>query len=123
MSFSVKHTCLENDSILIRSFSGSVVMQDVIDAWKSDIKNGIVHSGLKGIVTDFTHCKNNATIDELQKIVEFYKDNITVFEHIKLAVVLDAPNVIVLLLFEETHADMHHKAFSTFNAALAWVKK
>ncbi|MGQ1785007.1 MULTISPECIES: hypothetical protein [unclassified Saccharicrinis] len=122
MSYHVEHTLVEDDSVLIRSFRGSVVMQDVINSWKTDIEKGLVHAGLKGIVTDFTACENNATINELQDIAEFYKANIDVFENLKLGVVLDTPNVVVLLLFEESHAEMQHKAFSTFEAALEWVK-
>ena len=123
MNYLVKHIYNNKDNILVRKFTGSVNMTDVINSWQEDLDNQTVHKNLKGVITDFTECKNNATINELNKIVAFYKKNNHIFKHIKLAVVLDTPNVVILLMFEDIYSEIHHKAFSTYDAALAWVKK
>ncbi|WP_075591205.1 hypothetical protein [Labilibacter marinus] len=120
-TYTVNHILDEKKRILVREFAGSVIMEDVIDAWKQDISSGIVNTQLKGVVTDFTNCKNNATMSELSQISDFYKSHFDIFRHFKHGVVLDSPGVAILLMFENNYADIKHKAFCTNEAAMEWV--
>lgn len=119
-TYSVEYQKDEENQILIRTFYGVVDMKGVIYSWEEDIKDKRVTKDLNGIITNFVNAENLASFRDLKIITEFYDENFKLFENIRLAVVLDKPNVAVLLYYENQNTRLMHKAFTTFKAALNW---
>ncbi len=120
-TYSVKHQKDDKNKILIRSFEGVVDMKGVIAAWVDDINNNIVTKDLNAIITDFTNAENTVKMSDLSKIATFYDENFELFQHFKLAVVMNTPHVAILLMYEEQNTKLNHKAFTTLKAALNWA--
>lgn len=122
-TYSIEHVMLKRDSVLIRKFFGTVEMADIIEAWRDDIYNGVVTADLNAVITDFSKAENFATMSEMKDIAAFYLENKAVFSKVKMALVLDAPNISIGMLFEKKHPEFQHRIFSTLAAALYWVKQ
>jgi len=111
----------EKNKILIRTFHGVVNMDGIIEAWQEDIQSNIVNKELHAIITDFSEANNIAKLKDLDEISSFYDKHYPLFKDIKLAVVLNSPNVAIIVFYEEKYPQLNHRAFATLQAALNWI--
>lgn len=121
--YSVKHVELENGKVLLRTMVGQFRMTDIIQTWTDDIENGVVNDQLSAVITDFSKALNIARIDEMSNIASFYRAHANIFGKLKNAVVLNSPNVAIALLYEKENPSFQHKAFSSVDAALFWIRE
>jgi len=115
---------IENGSILIRNFHGTVQFSEIMESWIELIGHQKITDEIKGILNDFTGAELQMNINNLDQLMSTFMQYPDIFERIKLAVLMDTPKKIVLpILAEQKYPQFRIKAFSTYEAAIEWIKE
>jgi len=122
MSFSDYHIeYIEDDYCLTRKFSGVLKIDEIINTWKYLIENKLKHKKYKGIINDFTNARLEMEIDDVEQLMNLFKENIDIFKDLKLAVIMSSPENIVFPAFAQNNSTFKIKPFSTISAAKDWM--
>ena len=109
--------------ILIRTFTGEVNFQEVMESWKWLIRNDMIGDDLIGILNDFTEANLKMDNENLEHLMLFFNEYSSIFKRIKLAVVMTLPaNIILPILASRKYPQYKIQAFSTLDAARDWLK-
>lgn len=121
MSIDYKKIYLYSDSILIRKFSGSVNLEEIIESWDYLIQNDLLTEKQKGVINDLSRCQLDMNMQSFEKLISYLKSN-DIFKSVKLAVITDSPDKIVYPLMGEMQIkELRIKVFATFEAAVDWI--
>ena len=108
--------------IFFKHYYGNITLDDIYSSWKYVIDNHLIPSETKGFILDY----RDATLDFPPKqhsaISDFYKSHLEVFGNLKIAILTDNPqNVVVSVLVESEDEGYHSRPFTTMQAAIVWV--
>lgn len=113
----------KDSKILIRTFTGKVGFRDVLKNWEELVREKRLDPPLIGVLNDFTSAKLEMDRNNLEVLMNYFKNNARVFGRIKLAVVMTRPENIVLPIIASQHFPQFQiRAFSTFEAAEIWLR-
>ncbi len=121
MKCEVDYNYNEKDQILIRTFSGTIQISDMLSSWVKTIYHKLTLYECKGIITDFMQANINIEVDEIEVLEKLFLDNYETLKHIKIAQITDSTKVILPLLFKNKHPEFQLCPFSTKEAAYNWV--
>lgn len=108
--------------ILYKYYYGIIKINDIISSWDEIIENNMIPKLTKGIILDYSNAKLDVAITEYTKIPEYYKKNLSVFGGLKIAILTQKKeDVIVPSLVQLKDDGYLSKPFYTKEAALAWV--
>lgn len=114
----------EQLDILYKNYYGIITISDIISSWKKIIKNNMIPKTTKGFILDYTNAKLDVPVKDYAKIPEFYKKNLAVFGGLRIAILTQKQeDVIVPALVQLKDDGYLSKPFYTKEAALAWVSK
>ncbi|WP_282126705.1 hypothetical protein [Marinifilum flexuosum] len=111
---------VKNFCVIIRSFYGSVETQEVLDSFLH-MKDSLICKNVIGIVTDFETAKLNFRLPDIQKVIKYINSE-PMYEHIKLAIIVDTPGKTVFPIMAQTLLkNAKLKPFTTLKAAMQWI--
>lgn len=109
------------DSILIRTFEGTVNCEQIIASWDYLISESLIHQSTVGIVNDLTRCELEMDTCSFPKLINYLKAH-EELARLRLAVISDDPRIVVFPTLAEMNEDsLNIKPFSTNNAAVHWI--
>ncbi len=108
--------------IFIRRFKGDITMDVVIDSWKSMKDSGLFTSGIKGVMSNYMG-PIKIEYSEMDRLLEFYKENATFLSNVSLMKVIEVPAVAMLFMFKRQNPEFHMEIFSAELKALLWFEK
>ncbi len=114
------HYC-DKGVTLINKFKNTISIEDVLKGWQEAINAGMINSNVKGVISDFSECYSEIDQGDLDKIFNFMQSNIHLLLNLKLAVVMDSPQVALAVLFKKRYHVTQLKVFSTSKAAINWI--
>lgn len=108
-------------SILIRKFIGRTCSSDIINSWEYLLKNNLIDSHIKGIITDLTVCDLNLDLESFEAVL-YYMEKQDCLKKIKCPVISNNPKIIIFpFLAEKQSTELKVKPFSTIEAATNWI--
>ena len=123
MKYPVEYEFDKDCEILIRKFKGTVSMNDIISSWEEIIAKNLISSKHKGVISDFRETNLQVDMRDMDKISAYFNDNITIFENLRLAQIIDSPLIAYPMIFRINNPKTPLKPFSTLEAAIIWVKR
>ena len=121
MSWTVDYKNFESPLVLIRTFSGTVTMENIISSWKYLIKKKIVTPDHIGVISDYRNSEFQIERKDVEKLYAFLNENFSIFDNLYLAQIVDSPKITFPKLFALYHSEFKSQAFSTRKAALNWM--
>lgn len=122
MGCSMKYIDSDN-TIIVRTFSGIITMDDVIHSWERIIENCLIGKNIKAIITDYMGVDIKADTIDTDKLSDFFRKNKNLFAGIRIIQVVDSPLIVYPMLLELEFTDLLIKPFSTMKAAMEWATK
>lgn len=111
---------IRNSCVIIRRFYGSVEIHEVLDSFLH-MKDSLICKNVIGIVTDFETAKLNFRLPDIQKVIKHINSE-PMYEHIKLAIVVDTPGKTVFPIMAQTFLkNAKLKPFTTLKGAMQWI--
>jgi hypothetical protein len=109
------------EAILVRTFYGQILPEEMISSWNELLDSNLITTNTLGIINDLSHCELKMDIDKFKEFTTFLKSK-PQLEKLKLAVVTNSPkNIVFPILGESQESTLHIKPFSTFRAATHWI--
>ena len=95
-----------------------------MESWNDLVDNDRIGPLILGILNDFTYAELLMDRDQLDQLMDFFRSHHEIFERIKLAVVMLIPeNIVLPVLASMNYPQFKIEAFSTLEAAEAWIRK
>lgn len=107
--------------ILTRIFRGEVTVDDTISSWQHVLDNDLVTENHIGVITDYKGADLQAQRKDLEALKIFFSENINIFKSLKLAQIIDTPDIANAILFVSEYSEINSQAFSTMGSAIEWV--
>ncbi len=108
--------------LIHRRFCGTVTFHEIYTSWEFIIEEYLKKRLYKGIINDLCDGKLQIDLEQLKMLLELFKSHEAIFKKLKIAVVADSPDSIVLPIFAANHyPEIDIRAFSTNEAALLWM--
>ena len=121
MTVDYKRHDLFPQNILIREFSGEVIVADIIESWEYFINNKLLDEKVKGVINNLLTCKLNVDMESFNTLMTYMKKQ-NYLNGVKVAVVCDKPETLVFpMLAEHRYAALQIKPFSSIKAAAVWI--
>ena len=109
------------DNVIIRCFQGDVYLQDVIDSWNEIFSRYDDLTAFKGIVTNMLDAEMQHEDKNLNILVEYLKGNLDRMGNMKIAMVMDTPQVTNTILMGRKMKQLQIRPFTTMDAAMSWI--
>ena len=109
------------DNVILRKFVGDVYLDDIINSWKEIFSRFEDLSLYKGILTDLLQANMCAEDKNMSELIDFLKDNMDRMDNMRIAIVMDTPQVTSTIMMDRQMSHLHIKPFSTIDAALLWI--
>ncbi|MBE0651718.1 MAG: hypothetical protein IH595_12875 [Bacteroidales bacterium] len=108
--------------IFFKHYYGNITLEDIISSWENIIDNHLIPAETKGFVLDYRNAIIKVSPGHSASIANFYKSHLEVFNNLKIAILTDKPeNVVISILVESKDEGYQSKPFSTMEAAVRWV--
>lgn len=108
--------------VLYKYYYGDITLEDITSSWEHAFENNLVPKGVKGFILDYREASFDIKIEEHTHIADFYKNNLDVFGNLKIGIITEEPNDIVIPILVESIDDGYSsQPFTTHEAALEWV--
>ena len=114
-------TIHEQNGVIIRSFSGEVCFEDMIESWKLLLSSYPNLKEYKGILTTFLDADIKHEDHNLNVLVEFLKGYLDQSKDLKIAIVTNTPMVTNTFILSQRVNFLQIKPFSTVEAAVQWI--
>ncbi len=122
MKYSVRHEYIQDDTILLRTFKGSLSLLDIAHCIDDDVNQGRIHSGLIGVINDYLDSNIKVEIDDLDNVLAAFDKHEDVLIPMKWAVIVDFSLAAVPSIFREKNPKYNLQSFTEFSSALRWVE-
>lgn len=110
-----------SDNVIVRCFKGDVYLEDILESWK-EIFNRFDNLGsYKGILTDFLEATMHHKQDNLRTLVNYLNENKIHMMDMKIAIVIDTPQVSNTMMIGQQVKRLQIRPFSTRKAAIDWI--
>lgn len=107
--------------ILVRTFTGQILPEEIIASWNNLLASNLITEDTIGVINDLSNCELKMNIDKFNKFTDFLKSK-QQLKNLKLAVVTDSPkNIVFPILGESQEPSLHIKPFNTISAATGWI--
>ncbi len=117
----VSYAFHESEDVLIRTFYTSVTMSEMIASWEEIISKNMLNEETKGVLSDFRQCKIEMEVSDLIRFGRFMKTHEAFFSGIKVAEVIDSPQIALPIIFKGRFNIAQLEVFSTKEKALDWI--
>lgn len=108
--------------ILVKTYYGIISLDMMKKSWLQLLLQNEVSSKIKGIILDYQEAELAIDVNDLEKVINFYKDHFSHLKNCRIALVSNKPkNLVVPVLIEEIVKQGRTKPFSTFEAAKRWI--
>ena len=121
MEWAVDYKNSENPIVLIRTFNGSICMENIISSWEYIIREEVLLPDHVGVVSDYRHTEFQIKKEDVEKLHAYFEENKSIFKTLRVAQIVDTPKIVFPMLFEKNHPGFKSQAFSTMKAALIWM--
>lgn len=112
------------DVIIIRDFKKGANVQCIIDTWNYILEHNMITPTTKGVISDYRNCDIDCTVEEISNNIQnFHKENPEILSKVKLAHIIDTPDIVYSMLFDIEHPRDKSRSFSTLCAAKQWMLK
>lgn len=112
---------VDEGKYLIRRFHGVFNKDELLESWKHLVENTLQEKSYDGILNDFCDAQIKMEINDLEYLMDFFRQNMSIFQNLKLAVVMTSPDNIIFPLFAKKTSPFNIAAFTTLNAAQKWI--
>ncbi len=108
--------------VFFKNYNGNITLENINSSWDYIISNHLIPPETKGFVLDYRNAIMNIPPNHHDGIVDYYTKHLDVFGGLKIAILADNPqNVVITVLVESKDNGYKSKPFSTMQAAIAWV--
>lgn len=110
------------DCIVFKSYFGFITVNDVKKSWLDAMEKNLFPADTIGFILDYRSAHFDIEPGQYIEIPEFYRQNPSVFEHKRIAIVTENPEDIVYPMLIRLHdRGYESRPFSTMDAAIQWV--
>ena len=109
------------DNVILRCFKGDVYFEDIIDSWNEIFSRYESLTSYQGIVTDFLDATMHHEDKNLNLLVEYLMGYLDRMAGMKIAIVMDTPQVTNTIIMGHKIKQLQIRPFSTREGALRWV--
>jgi len=110
-----------SDNVIIRCFKGDVYLDDIIDSWNEIFSRYDDLTEFKGLVTDLLDATMHHEDKNLNILVEYLKGYLDRMVGMKIAIVMDTPQVTNTIMMDRKMKQLQIRPFSTRTAAMNWI--
>lgn len=108
--------------ILFKYYHGLIDFEDITTSWEYAFENDLIPKDVKGFVLDYRDSHFNIKAKEFLAISNFYKKHLDIFGNLKIAIITEDPNDIVIPMLLKTEDEGYSsRPFSTMESAIYWV--
>lgn len=108
--------------IFYKQYSGEVTYNDFESSWLNETQNNCLSSETKGFLLDYRDATLAISLNEANKIADFFQANLHVFGNKKIAFIVSTPEQIVIpMLIREFDFYYQSRPFSNIEAAKSWI--
>ncbi len=111
----------DRDNVIIRCFSGDLTLDDIIKSWDEIFSRYDDLTSYKSIVSDLLNINLKFGEEHHHNLVEYLTGHIDRIEDMKVAIVLDTPQITHPILLNRKIKKLQIRPFSTMDAAIKWV--
>lgn len=123
MRENVKYSYDSKLKILTKKYLGDINIELLRNSWVWAFEDNIIPSKTKRFVLDYSEAVMKITVKESSEIADFYKDHLKYFKGAKFALLTNTPhNVVISTLLYRSSDGYISKPFSTYEAAINWLK-
>jgi len=109
------------DNVILRCFNGDVYLQDIIDSWDETLARFDDLMVYKGMITDFSGGNFHQEDNNMSILIDYLKEHIGRMNEMKIAVVMNSPNVTNTIMLGQKMKHLQIRPFTTRKAALDWI--
>ena len=122
MEEKTKYRFDESTGILYKYYFGTITLDDIFSTWDEAISKKIIPPNTKGFILDYTKANFDIKINEVDRIPEYYRKHLNIFENKKIAIITQTPDDIVFpIMVEKKDSGYSSHPFYTIEAAIEWV--
>lgn len=109
------------DVIIIRDFKKGATVECILKTYEYIFDNNLLTPNIKGIISDYRNCDITFSLKDLEQLEGFHKNNPSILMSVKLAYVIDTPDIVYGIIFSMKQKYNTSKSFSTLDAAKHWI--
>jgi hypothetical protein len=109
------------DNVLVRRFAGDISQDDIIGSWKELFASDTDFSLYEGIIIDLSHARLVHDRAKFNELVRLLRENLELLEELKIAFVMDTPQVTQVILLDHMITQLQIRPFATLKGALGWI--
>jgi hypothetical protein len=111
-----------SQKIFYKHYSGEISFSDFESSWLYVIQNQIFPLETRGFLLDYRKATLAVSLNEANKIAEFFLKHLHVFGNKKIAFIASTPEQILIpMLLHEFDFNYQSRPFSTIEAAESWI--
>jgi len=109
------------DHIILRTFTGVIHLDDIINSWKEIFSRFEDLSVFKGVITDMLEAEMRLDDNNMNMLIDFLKGYMDRMEGTKIAIVTNTPQVTDTIMMDQRMKHVQIKSFSTLRLAFDWI--
>ena len=109
------------DGVIVRRFVGGITQDDIIGSWKELFSSDTDLGLYKGVVFDLSQAKLEHDRSKFNEMVRILKENEDRMEELKIAFVMDTPQVTQIILLDHMIKQLQIRPFATLKGAIGWI--
>ena len=107
--------------IIVRRFVGDVSQADLIKSWREVFARYSDLSHYKGMVIDLLNARLMQDRKKFREMIDFLKGKLDQLGEIKVAVLMDTPQVTQVILMDHMIKQLQIRPFATMKGAMDWI--
>ena len=121
MNCTVHYTEDKELNVLIRTFSGTVTVEDIINSWKHLFNSAMLDKNYLGVISDYIGTNFQIEKNDFYMFRDFFSENDHILGKLKLVQVIDSPKIVLPMLWKLDYDRVQSATFSTLDEAKRWI--
>jgi hypothetical protein len=109
------------DNVIIRRFTGDITQADITESWRVLFSRYKDLAPYKGMIIDLLNAKLVQDRSKFNDMVRYVKGKLDRMTDMKVAVVMDTPQVTQIILMDHMIQQIQIRPFATFQGAMDWI--
>jgi hypothetical protein len=109
------------DNVLIRRFTGDITQEDIIESWRVLFSRYPDLELYKGMIIDLLNARLVQDRNKFTEMVMYVKGMLDRVTDMKIAVVMDTPQVTQIILMDHMIQQLQIRPFATLKGAIDWI--
>jgi len=109
------------DNVLIRRFTGDITQEDIIESWRVLFSRYKDLGRYNGMIIDLLNARLVQDRNKFNEMVRYVIGKLDRMTDMKVAVVMDTPQVTQIILMDHMIKQLQIRPFATLKGAMDWI--